>query len=105
MIFEINKPYKWELKFYYENEIPIWETTGQEEKSLGRIYQNENGSYIEAVVTCMPAQFWKFKIFCSENKKITHISTGSGGLMNFYEIMKSIADGMIVVDSTSVNAD
>ena len=101
MNININHPYDWEILFYQENDIPYWESYDQEEKPLGKIYQNDNGSYIEATVTCMPAQFWRFKIYCSENNKTTHISTGSGGLTDYFETMKSIADGMIVIKSVT----
>ncbi len=98
---DIQKPYSWELDFYKENNIPIWECKSHETKDLGIIYKGEDGSYIKAIVKPMPAHFWGFEIFCSENKIITKISTGSGGLMNYFSTMKSIAEGMIVIDSIS----
>jgi hypothetical protein len=97
---DIEKPYSWELDFYKKNNIPFWELKPNEKtKDLGRIYKAEDGSYIKAIVKSYPALFWEFEIFCAENKTITKTSTGSGGLMNYFETMKLIAEGMIVVDS------
>ncbi len=101
MNLNINHPYDWEIEFYQKNDLPYWETYDQEEKDLGRIYQSDNGSYVEAKVTCMPAQFWKFNIFCSERNETTELSTGSGGLTDFYNIAVMIADGMLVVKNIS----
>ena len=97
MINEMNKPYSWELEFYQKNNIPLWETLGQTEKFLGKIYESDNGSFVDATVTCMPAQFWKFKIYSSEREETIEVSTGSGGLITYFEMMKMIADGMIVI--------
>ena len=96
---DIAKPFSWELDFYKKNNIPLWECKSHETKDLGRIYKAEDGSYIKAIVKPYPALFWEFEIFCAENKTITKISTGSGGLINYFPTMKLIAEGMIVVDS------
>ncbi len=99
MFNEINKPYSWEKEFYAKNNIPEWECETHKTKDLGRIYTAEDGSYIDAKVMPMPAQFWEFNIFCAESQKIYNVSTGSGGLENYFETMKNIADGMVVVNS------
>lgn len=96
---EICGPYSWEFEFYKENNIPLWECKTHEKKNLGRIYQNEDGSYIEATVHPMPAQFWEFVVYYAETQKTHEISTGSGGLQNYFNAMKGIAEGMIAIDS------
>jgi len=95
----ISAPYSFEKDFYKENNIPIWECKIHETVSLGKIYQGDDGQYIIAEVNCWPAQFWKFEILSKESGQIIKIETGSGGLQNYFETMKSIADGMIVINS------
>lgn len=96
---ETCKPYKWEVKFYEEEGIPSWECKTHETRKLGKIYSEEDGSFIEAEVHPMPAQFWKFRVYSAESGKTYNISTGSGGLMNYFPVMRSIATGMIVIES------
>lgn len=92
-------PYSWEKEFYKSHNIPEWECALHKTKDLGKIYEDVDGSYVEAKVTPRPAQFWEFNIYCAESKKIYNISTGSGGLENYLEAMENIALGMIVVNS------
>lgn len=96
---ETCRPYKWEVAFYKEHNIPLWECKTHEIKNIGIIYRSEDGSYIEAEVHPMPAQFWKFRVCSIESKKTYNISTGSGGLLNYFKTMKNIAEGMIVIES------
>lgn len=99
MFNEICKPYSFEKGFYKKNNIPEWECQSHQTKNIGRIYVAEDGSYVEAKVMPMPAQFWEFTIYCAESEKVYNVSTGSGGLENYFNTMKNIADGMIVVNS------
>lgn len=99
MFDEIQKPYSWEKKFYEDNNIPQWECKTHETKDLGRIYGEEDGSYIKAKVMPMPAQFWEFEVCCAESGTTHNISTGSGGLEDYFPTMKLIAQGMIVINT------
>jgi len=99
MFDEICSPYPWEFELYVKNNIPLWECKTHERKDLGTIYQDKEGSYVKAVVCPMPAQFWEFVVYCSESNKIYKISTGSGGLEIFFNTMKNIAQGIILVNS------
>jgi len=100
---EINTPYSWEIEFYTKNNIPVWECKTHKTKNLGRIYESNDGSYIETKVNPMPAQFFEFKIFCGESQKEYCISTGSGDMETYFPIMKNIADGMIDITSLTKN--
>jgi hypothetical protein len=60
----------------------------------------ENGSSVKIWVCPMPALFWKFEIFVAESNKIMTVSTGSGALRDFWNVVKLIADGMLDVEST-----
>lgn len=97
MFNEINKPYRSELEFYKEKNIPLWECPNRVDKFIGRIFESE-GCYVDATVYCMPAHFYKFKIYCAETKTTCEIETGSGCLMDYYETMVNIAQGMIVIE-------
>lgn len=59
----------------------------------------ENGGTIKIMVHGMPAQFWEFDILTSEGKHFT-VSTGSGCLRDFWDAVRLIADGMLVVKET-----
>lgn len=100
--FSKSAPYSWELEFYKKHNIPLWETKELwQPHDLGTIYSQEDGSYIKAAVECAPAQFWKFDIYCAEDNRHIKISTGSGCLSKYFDIMVQIADGMVVVDEIS----
>lgn len=99
---EINTPYSWEINFYKRNHIPLWECETHKEKDLGIIYKTEEGSFIKAKVNCLPAQFFEFEIYDSEGKITYKISTGSGGLSNYFNAAKLLADGMFVIKDLQV---
>lgn len=96
---ETCKPYKWEKKFYEENNIPLWECETHETVDLGTIYTGSDGEYVKAKVCPMPTQFWEFEVYSAETGKTTIFKTGSGVLMNYFKAMVNIATGMIVIES------
>ncbi len=89
----------------YFNDIVLFNQLGlhlfknvptHEKYFVGRV-ELEYG-YVELWVTPFPAMFWEANIFCSENNKITTITTGSGPLNNYWGFFNSIANGMIVIE-------
>lgn len=60
-------------------------------------YKTKDGSWAEIWVEGAPAQFWEFKVFCSENERITIITTGSGCLVDYWPFVEKFLDGMIVI--------
>ncbi len=58
-----------------------------------------NETVVKIWVCPMPALFWKFEISSTETNKTTMVSTGSGALENFWQAIRLIAEGMLVVDS------
>lgn len=62
-------------------------------------YKAEGGSWAEIWVEGAPAQFFTFKIYCSESKTITIIATGSGCLTDYWSVVESVMDGMIVIEN------
>jgi hypothetical protein len=59
----------------------------------------EDGSWVKVSVTCAPAQFWSFEVFCAEAKQVTKFSTGSGSFRQYWPLAEAIAQGRIAVDS------
>ena len=59
----------------------------------------ENESVVKVWVCPMPALFWKAEINCNGTKKVIRISTGSGALVNFWQSIRLIAEGMLDIDS------
>ncbi len=58
-------------------------------------------SRVKIWVCCMPAQFWKFEIYCIDSDRTTTLSTGSGNMKNFWPFVRQVTAGMMVVDSIS----
>jgi hypothetical protein len=97
MFNEINTPYEWEKEFYEKNNIPRWELKTHESKCLGKIYETENGSYVEATITPVSAQTWKFRIYSKDSESFYYITTGTGELEKYWESLKLLADDMMVI--------
>ena len=56
----------------------------------------EDKSYVKVWVSCYPAQFWRFEVFCADTGKLHYFKTGSGSFRDYYPSMKFFAEGMIV---------
>ena len=55
---------------------------------------------VDIAVTCLPAQFWHFKILSVEdNNQVTAVDTGSGCLSDYWPMVEKIAEGMFCVKS------
>lgn len=98
MFDEICQPYSWERDFYEKNNIPMWDCRVHETVNLGRIYTDEEFGYIEAEVTCLPAQFWKFKVHSDESEKTYIVETGSGSLSEYFDTMVKMVQAMLVIE-------
>lgn len=90
----------------YSHDLPLLEKLGLKpfkgetyEKIYVGKYIAEGGSWAEIWVEGAPAQFFTFKIYCSENKTITIIATGSGCLTDYWSVVESVMDGMIVIEN------
>ncbi len=55
------------------------------------------GSRVDIWVTGAPAQFWTFKVYCAETKKTYRVTTGSGGLTDYWDSIQKIANDMLVI--------
>lgn len=90
----------------YSHDLPLLKKLGlkpfkgkvHEKVYVGK-YKTEDGSWAEIRVEGAPAQFWEFRIRCSENKMITAVSTGSGCLSDYWPFVEKIMDGMIVIEN------
>lgn len=96
---QLCSPNQWERNFYVRNDIPIWSGTVNSICNLGKIWTSQAGSYIEAQVKPSPEQFWMFQIYCSDTKLLTVINTQRGELESFFDIIKTIAEGKIIIES------
>lgn len=92
--------YSTDLKLFRELGLdPFYNISGHHE--VGRVEfgsEDEDGSWVEIAVDCLPAQFWKFTIYCAETETITTVTTGSGSLGDFWPAVKLIADNMLVIE-------
>ncbi len=55
------------------------------------------GNWVRVWVTCLPAHFWRFEIYCSETKTIHSVSTGSGVFNQYWLLAKAISEGIFVI--------
>lgn len=65
----------------------------------------KDGSWVKVAVTCAPAQFWDFEVYCADSRQTTKFSTGSGSFRQYWPLAEAIAQGMVVLDSTRIQAD
>lgn len=59
-------------------------------------HKSEQGS-VKVWCHGMPAQFWRFEIFCKDNGKTTKVNTGSGCLKDYWSMVEKIMAGMFVI--------
>jgi hypothetical protein len=64
-------------------------------KTLIGTYSFDDESFIKVWVTCFPAQFWHFEIYCAEVDKTYYFATGSGCLSDYWNSIELIATGML----------
>jgi len=62
---------------------------------------------IKIEVTCLPAQFWRFQLFPSDDQDGQRIilSTGSGPLSDYWPSVMKFLEGMIVVEELSEESE
>lgn len=91
----------------YSHDFPLLKKLGLKrfkgkvhEKVYVGEYKTEDGSWAKIWVEGAPAQFFSFKIYCSESKMTTTVSTGSGCLSGYWPFVEKIMDGMIVVEKS-----
>ena len=86
-----------DLLLFKELGLRPFSTDDKKELFIGKVTTTYGD--ISIWVTCMPAQFWTFVIYCKESNKQTKFSTGSGNLRDFYSFAKVIMEGMIVIEA------
>lgn len=87
----------------YEDDVRILKDLGLKtfcapigtEVYLGK-HKDPTGT-VKVWVTGLPAQFFRFEIFCAENKKTTKVSTGSGCFSDYWPMVEKIMNGMFVI--------
>lgn len=95
MFNEINTPYKEDLPLLLQLGLKEFICESNVETYLGKV---ESESYaIDVYVTCAPAQFWRFEVFCKEDGKLTVVETGSGRFTKYWEFVKMVGENIISV--------
>ena len=79
--------------------LDLFTFNDQDEHYVGKvILVDYDNSYVELWVRCMPALFWRARVYCAESDKIYNVETGSGSLSTFWDGFKQIAEGMLVIE-------
>lgn len=86
--------YDEDLPLFRKLNLNTFSTDTSEELYVGKVETNEYS--INLWVTCIPAQFWKAEILCKSSKKLTSVTTGSGGLLDYWSIFELIGQDMLV---------
>jgi hypothetical protein len=89
----------------YSHDLPLFREFGLKpfkEKSrvvieVGKVVTDNGHVIIKA--EGFPALFWMFEIFSKETNKTIKVNTGSGTLTSYWPMVKSIMDGMFVIQS------
>lgn len=99
----LNTPYRDDLPLFQELHLEPFSCKMWDKTFVVKI-ETEEG-WMEINVTCAPAQFFDFKIFCKDSGEVTEITTGSGTLRQYYPFAEQIMQGMIVVKSLTALAN
>lgn len=90
----------------YSHDLPLLKKLGLKpfkgkvhEKVYVGEYTTKDGSWARIWVDGAPAQFFRFKIYCSESKMVTIVETGSGCLVDYWPFVEKIMDGMIAIEN------
>jgi hypothetical protein len=98
--FEICEPLKKDLPLFGELKLPPFKSRRGEKTFVGKVALAD-GSYVKAWVTATPALFWHFEVYCAENNRVHKVSTGSGGLSDYWKTVRMMAEGTLVVDESA----
>lgn len=101
MLYSINTPLKADLPLLLELGLNEFICESNVETYIGQV---NNAAYkIDVYVTCAPAQFWKFEIFCRESMERTVMETGSGSFAEYWPVAEMIGQNLITVSRKSGN--
>lgn len=92
----LTKPYVEDIPLMVQLGLKEYQAEHAEKVFVGKVKDKDYG-HVKIWVTCMPAQFWKFEIFCKETGHTTVFSTGSGSLSDYWEVAEKIMQGMIAI--------
>jgi len=96
--------YSWDRKLFEELGLKAFDNIPVHKKHYVGQVRGDEGGYIKIWVTGLPAQFWDFRVFCAESKKTYEVTTGSGSLSDYWESVKKLMEGMLVVKETIAEA-
>jgi hypothetical protein len=60
---------------------PFKDVPSQTTLEIGRESVGDDGSYVDIAVTCMPAQFWRFRIYRASSKRDANAQHGERRLL------------------------
>lgn len=89
--------YPWDYDLFDKLGLPRFTIKDRNKQLLG-VYRHPDyeNACVEISVTCMPAQFWHFKIITAEGQ-IYNVNTGSGSLSTYWPSIELIFEGMLVI--------
>lgn len=103
-MFETCETLRKDLKLFAKLELPPFKVRRGERTLVGKI-KLKDGSYIKVWVTAAPAQFWHFEVYCAENDRVHKLSTGSGSLSDYWNAIRMMAQGLLVVEESAERVD
>jgi hypothetical protein len=99
-MFEICEPLKTDLPLFSELRLPPFKARRGEKTLVGKVGL-AGASYVKVWVVAMPALFWHFEVYCAENDRVHKVSTGSGSLSEYWNAVRIMAEGLLVVEESA----
>lgn len=101
MLTHESKTYPWDYDIFVKLGLPNFIIKDQDKHLLG-VYKHPDyeDAFVEISVTCMPAQFWHFKIITAEDQ-MYNVDTGSGSLSEYWPSIELILQGMLVIEKVN----
>lgn len=91
---DVADTYSSDLALFKKLGLEPFEDADTNERSLGRVAVDDDGSYVDVFVACYPAQFWRFVIHRADSKETLEMRTGSGTLSAYWPAVEPFAQGM-----------